>query len=62
VPDVSLPATQVGVSAERTLVVSDQDTAAHWGSGLLMVFATPYMIALMEGAAVDAVDRLLPTV
>ena len=32
----------------------------RWGSGALRVFSTPYMIALMEGAAVDAVDPLLP--
>jgi len=50
----------LGLSAERAIVVADAHTAARWGSGGLRVFATPNMIALMEGAAVDAVDPLLP--
>lgn len=58
--DVTLDAKYIGITAERSLVVSNEDTAAHWGSGRVVVFATPYMIALMEGAAVDAVEPLLP--
>ncbi len=51
----------LGISAERSLVVGEEHTATRWGSGALQVFATPQMIALMEGAAVDAVDpRLTP--
>ena len=49
----------VGLSAERTLTVSDAHTAVQWGSGGVRVFSTPHMIALMEGAAVDAVEPLL---
>jgi fluoroacetyl-CoA thioesterase len=59
-PDITLDAKHIGATAERSLVVRDEDTAAHWGSGQLVVFATPYMIALMEGAAVDAVEPRLP--
>ncbi len=55
-----LDATHIGASAESSLIVSEQDTAARWGSGRVHVFATPFLIALMEGAAVDAVERLLP--
>lgn len=54
-------AIKVGVAAERSLVVEEEHTAASGGSGALPVFATPQMIALMEGAAVAAVDPLLPS-
>jgi fluoroacetyl-CoA thioesterase len=55
-----LPEIQIGTVAERSLVVQEEHTAVRWGSGALCVFSTPQMIALMEGAAVDAVDPLLP--
>lgn len=51
---------EVGAVGERSLIVAEEHTAARWGSGLLKVFSTPQMVALMEGAAVDAVDPLLP--
>lgn len=50
----------IGVSANLSLVVEEEHTAHRWGSGELRVFATPHMIALMECAAVAAVDHLLP--
>ncbi len=53
----SLP---VGASADLSLTVEQEHTAERWGSGDLRVFATPHMIALMECAAVAAVDHLLP--
>jgi len=42
------------------MVVTDRNTAHSLSSGALEVYATPYMIALMEGAAVAAVDPRLP--
>jgi len=53
-------AIKVGLVGERALDVEQEHTAARWGSGGLLVLSTPEMIALMEGAAVAAVDHLLP--
>jgi fluoroacetyl-CoA thioesterase len=53
-------ALHVGQAGECTLVVAKEHTAAHWGSGALEVLATPQMVALMEMAAVAAVDSRLP--
>ena len=50
----------IGATGERHIVVAEEHTAVQWGSGALRVLSTPYMIALMEGAAVDAVDPHLP--
>ena len=49
-----------GLEAQKTAAVTDGNTAFALGSGGLAVFATPAMIALMEGAALFAVDPLLP--
>ena len=49
-----------GLFAERTTIVVDTLLATHLGSGSLAVYATPAMIALMESAAVAAIDPLLP--
>ena len=46
---------EVGMKGRAETVVTDTNTAAAAGSGLVPVFATPYMIALMEGSAVNAV-------
>jgi len=50
----------IGRTAERHLTVGERDTAVQWGSGNVRVLSTPHLIALMEGAAVDAVDPDLP--
>jgi predicted thioesterase len=50
----------IGAEAELSLTVKESCTAHRWGSGELRVFATPHMIALMERAAVSAVDPHLP--
>ena len=52
---------EVGMKGRAETVVTQDNTAQAVGSGLVPVFATPYMIALMENAAVNAVQaRLAP--
>jgi fluoroacetyl-CoA thioesterase len=50
-----------GLTGEKTITVRPEHTARHLGSGGVEVFATPSMVALMEEAALGAVDPLLPT-
>jgi fluoroacetyl-CoA thioesterase len=49
-----------GLSGRSAMQVTDDKTALAYGSGGVEVFATPAMIGLMENAAVNAVDPLLP--
>ncbi|MDR2743427.1 MAG: thioesterase family protein [Treponema sp.] len=49
-----------GMRGEIHETVTARNTADSWGSGGLPVYATPCMIALMEGASVAAVDPSLP--
>ncbi len=49
----------VGMKGRAEAVVTSENTAAAVGSGLVPVFATPAMIALMENAAVHAVQNAL---
>ena len=50
----------VGARSDQTILVTDDLTAFAMGSGSLPVLATPAMIALMESAALAAIDPLLP--
>ncbi|UCH73419.1 MAG: thioesterase family protein [Rhodospirillales bacterium] len=49
-----------GLEGGAELVVAESHTAPEVGSGAIHVLATPVMINLMEAAALDAVERLLP--
>jgi fluoroacetyl-CoA thioesterase len=50
----------VGMKDEVTRVVEEQYTAFHVGSGSLKVLATPSMIAFMERASLEMLQRGLP--
>lgn len=49
----------VGTTAVKSEIVTSANTAQTFGSGLVPVYATPAMIALMEGAAVLAMSKSL---
>ncbi len=48
-----------GLTGEIEHVVTGDDTAARWGSGLVPVFSTPALVGLMESAAVKALEGRL---
>ena len=49
----------VGMKARVEALVEREDTALEVGSGDLLVYATPCMVALMEGAACEAIAPAL---
>ena len=50
----------IGLKGEARTVAEREDTAQQVGSGSLLVYATPCMVALMEGAACEAIAECLP--
>jgi predicted thioesterase len=50
-----------GLTGTAGIVVGEEHTAPSIGSGRVRVLATPVMINLMEAAALDAIERLLPS-
>ena len=51
---------KVGMTGSKEIIVKPNDTAAYYDSGLLEVFATPAMIALMESTAQHSIQPFLP--
>ena len=49
----------VGMKGEVGTMVEREDTAKEVGSGSLLVYATPCMVALMEGAACEAIEEAM---
>jgi len=49
-----------GLKGSTEILVGTRDTAPHVGSGKIKVLATPVMVGLMEEAALNAVEGLLP--
>jgi len=49
-----------GLTGSASLIVADEHTAPRVGSGRVRVLATPVMINLIEAAALEAVEGLLP--
>jgi predicted thioesterase len=57
---IDLSGLTVGLTGAAELVIGEEHTAPFVGSGRVRVLATPVMINLMEAAALDAVEKLLP--
>ncbi len=48
-----------GLVGEADELVTATRTASYWGSGLVEAYGTPAMVALMENAAVAALQKFL---
>lgn len=57
---MELTAVQVGLKNTVSEEVTEEKTAQAMGSGSLPVYATPAMTCLMEKAATEAVEALVP--
>jgi predicted thioesterase len=55
-----VPELKPGLKGQAELRVGEEHTAPRIGSGRVHVLATPVMINLMEAAALDAAEHLLP--
>lgn len=50
---------EAGIMGKQTMIVTEDKTAEVMGSGMLPVYATPAMIALMENTAASSVQEQL---
>jgi fluoroacetyl-CoA thioesterase len=57
---MSLAEIRPGLVGEKTLVVTEERTAKHIGSGGLRVLATPAMAMLIERTCLELVEPMLP--
>jgi len=51
---------KIGLKGNADILVGEEQTAPRVGSGRVRVLATPVMINMMEAAALDAIESLLP--
>ena len=51
---------QLGLKGTWEKMVVPENTAKSLGSGALPVFGTPYLVALIEGASIHAVEAEIP--
>ena len=58
-PKSQLDQLQPGRIGSAALTVGEEHSAEAWGSGRAPVLGTPMLVALMEAAAVDCVEKLL---
>jgi len=47
---------EAGLTAELTHTVTEEDSAASYGSGLMPVLSTPHLVALMERTARKVIE------
>ncbi len=52
-------AIEAGLIAEIIHIVTEEDSAASYGSGLMPVLSTPHLVALMERTARKAIEPAL---
>src|SRR6516225_10476651 len=57
---VDLTALTTGLTGKSPLTVGPERTAPFVGSGRIAVLATPVMINIIEAAALNAIEHLLP--
>lgn len=55
--ELKIPA---GIKHHKEVDVSEMDSACMFGSGLVNVFATPALIALLESTALESVEPFMP--
>lgn len=56
----SRPGLHSGLVGHAEIVVDNQHTAPHVGSGAVRVLATPILVNLLEAAALDAAEKAIP--